>query len=57
MRAVVTLVSFVGILWGLSGSLTLPIGAGVTLPGYMVWAALAYAIAGHLAHRPGSAGP
>jgi vitamin B12/bleomycin/antimicrobial peptide transport system ATP-binding/permease protein len=46
MRAVVTLVSFLGILWGLSGSITLPIGAGVTLPGYMVWAALAYAIAG-----------
>ncbi|HWO03769.1 MAG TPA: ABC transporter ATP-binding protein/permease [Methylomirabilota bacterium] len=46
MRAVVTLVSFLGILWGLSGSVTLPIGAGVTLPGYMVWAALAYAIAG-----------
>jgi vitamin B12/bleomycin/antimicrobial peptide transport system ATP-binding/permease protein len=46
MRAVVTLVSFLGILWGLSGSVTLPIGPGVTLPGYMVWAALAYAIAG-----------
>jgi len=46
MRAVVTLVSFLGILWGLSGSVTLPIGAGVALPGYMVWAALAYAIAG-----------
>ena len=46
MRAVVTLVSFLGILWGLSGSVTLPIGAGVTLPGYMVWAALAYAIVG-----------
>jgi putative ATP-binding cassette transporter len=47
MRAVVTLVSFLGILWGLSGSLTLPIGAaGFTVPGYMVWAALIYAIAG-----------
>ncbi|HEY7434370.1 MAG TPA: ABC transporter ATP-binding protein/permease [Methylomirabilota bacterium] len=46
LRAVVTLVSFLGILWGLSGSVTLPIGAGVTVPGYMVWAALAYAIAG-----------
>ncbi|HKX00873.1 MAG TPA: ABC transporter ATP-binding protein/permease [Methylomirabilota bacterium] len=46
MRAVVTLVSFLGILWGLSGSFTLPIGPGVTLPGYMVWAALGYAIAG-----------
>ena len=47
LRAVVTLVSFLGILWGLSGSVTLPIGAtGITVPGYMVWAALVYAIAG-----------
>ncbi len=47
MRAVVTLVSFLGILWGLSGSVTLPIGAdGFTVPGYMVWVALVYAIAG-----------
>ena len=46
LRAVVTLVSFLAILWGLSGSVTLPIGAGVTVPGYMVWAALLYAIAG-----------
>jgi putative ATP-binding cassette transporter len=47
MRAVVTLVSFVAILWGLSGSITLPIGGGsVTVPGYMVWAAVIYAIAG-----------
>ena len=56
MRAVVTLVSFLGILWILSGPLTLPIGAGVTVPGYMVWAALLYAIAGtwlsHLIGRP-----
>jgi vitamin B12/bleomycin/antimicrobial peptide transport system ATP-binding/permease protein len=47
LRAVVTLVSFLGILWGLSGSVTLPIGgATLTVPGYMVWAALVYAIAG-----------
>ena len=46
LRAVVTLVSFLAILWGLSGSVTLPIGPGVTVPGYMVWAALLYAIAG-----------
>ena len=46
MRAVVTLVSFLGILWGLSGSVVLPIGPGVTIPGYMVWAALLYAVAG-----------
>ncbi len=47
LRAVVTLVSFLAILWGLSGSVTLPIGpSGITVPGYMVWAALLYAIAG-----------
>ena len=46
MRAVVTLLSFLGILWGLSGSMTVPIGAGWTVPGYMVWAALLYAIVG-----------
>jgi putative ATP-binding cassette transporter len=47
MRAVVTLVSFVAILWGLSGPLTIPLGSSsMTLPGYMVWAALLYAIVG-----------
>jgi vitamin B12/bleomycin/antimicrobial peptide transport system ATP-binding/permease protein len=42
---VVTLVSFVTILWGLSGALTLP-WIGLTVPAYMVWAALLYAIVG-----------
>ena len=47
MRAVVTLVSFVVILWGLSGTLTVAVGeVSVTLPGYMVWAALLYTIVG-----------
>ena len=47
MRAVVTLVSFIAILWGLSGAVTLPVGGFlVTIPGYMVWAALLYAIVG-----------
>jgi putative ATP-binding cassette transporter len=45
MSAVVTLVSFVAILWGLSGVFTLP-WIGVTIPAYMVWAALLYAIVG-----------
>jgi putative ATP-binding cassette transporter len=56
LRAVVTLFSFLGILWVLSGPLTLPIGAGVKVPGYMVWVALLYAIVGtwltHLIGRP-----
>jgi putative ATP-binding cassette transporter len=47
LRAFVTLVSFLGILWGLSGPATIPIGSfQLTIPGYMVWAALLYAIAG-----------
>jgi vitamin B12/bleomycin/antimicrobial peptide transport system ATP-binding/permease protein len=46
MRAVVTLVVFIGILWGLSGPLTIPLGAGWSIPGYMVWAALLYATVG-----------
>src|SRR5262245_31783015 len=47
LRAVGTLVSFVAILWGLSGPLTIPLGrVSMTLPGYMIWAALLYAIVG-----------
>ncbi len=43
MNSVVTLFSFAAILWGLSGSLEV---AGVSLPGYMLWVALVYAILG-----------
>jgi putative ATP-binding cassette transporter len=51
MRSVVTLFSFVLVLWGLSGPLTV---FGVTIPGYMVWVALLYAAAGTwLAHLIG----
>src|SRR4026207_2324488 len=47
LRAFVPLVSFLGILWGLSGAATIPLGTThITIPGYMVWAALLYAIAG-----------
>jgi putative ATP-binding cassette transporter len=53
LGAVVTLVSFIGILWGISGALTL---FGVSIPGYMVWVALVYAVVGtwlaHLIGRP-----
>ena len=39
--------TFVAILWGLSGTLTVPVGGfSITLPGYMVWVAVLYAIAG-----------
>ncbi|MEO8142884.1 MAG: ABC transporter ATP-binding protein/permease [Betaproteobacteria bacterium] len=43
LSAVVTLVSFIGILWGISGAATF---FGIEIPGYMVWVALVYAIAG-----------
>ena len=43
LSAVVTLVTFLGILWTLSGALEI---AGVSIPGYMVWVALVYAVAG-----------
>jgi vitamin B12/bleomycin/antimicrobial peptide transport system ATP-binding/permease protein len=47
LRAVVTLATFVAILWGLSGTMAIPLGAfSITVPGYMVWVALLYAAAG-----------
>ncbi len=47
LRAAVTLVTFVVILWGLSGTLTLRVfGVSITVPGYMVWVAALYAVAG-----------
>ena len=47
LRAAVTLVSFVVILWSLSGSLRVPLGSIlITVPGYMVWGALLYAAVG-----------
>lgn len=53
MRSVVTLFSFILVLWSLSGPITV---LGVTIPGYMVWVALVYAVLGtwlaHLIGRP-----
>jgi putative ATP-binding cassette transporter len=50
---IVSFASFVGILWTLSGQITL---LGVTVPGYMVFVALVYAVFGtwitHLVGRP-----
>ena len=45
MKAVVTLVSFIFILWQLSGTFTVPV-LDITIPGYMVFIALLYAVAG-----------
>jgi putative ATP-binding cassette transporter len=47
LRAVVNLAAFVAILWGLSGTLNVPLGTySLVLPGYMVWVALFYAVVG-----------
>jgi ABC-type long-subunit fatty acid transport system fused permease/ATPase subunit len=47
LGAVATLISFIVILWTLSGPLSLGfIGLDVTIPGYMAWAALIYAFLG-----------
>src|SRR5580765_891406 len=55
LNAVVTLGSFVGILWGLSGPAEFSVnGTHIVVPGYMVWAALLYAIVGTwLTHKIG----
>lgn len=43
LNAVVTLMSFVGILWSLSGSFSFSLGGdSFTIPGFMVWMALLY---------------
>jgi putative ATP-binding cassette transporter len=48
LNAVTTLLSFLLILWALSGPLVIPLPGGVALiiPGYMFWTALVYAAAG-----------
>ena len=47
LNSVVTLVSFVGILWGLSGAFSFAVGgSSYTIPGYMLWAAVVYCLVG-----------
>ncbi len=55
LNAAVTLGSFVGILWMLSGPLDIPLGgATYVVYGYMVWVAILYAIVGTwLTHKIG----
>ena len=57
LNAVVTLVSFIGILWTVSGSISFVLaGSSYTVPGYMVWVAVAYCAAGSIiAHFIGRA--
>ena len=57
MSAVVTLGSFLTILWGLSGAVSFTLGGStIEIQGYMVWVALIYAVMGtwlmHLIGRP-----
>ena len=55
LSSLVTLGSFIGILWTVSGSIAIP-GTALELPAYMVWAALLYALVGswltHAVGRP-----
>lgn len=49
LSTVVTLISFVTILWTLAGALTVTLGGTpIAIPGYMVWAAALYAVFGSL---------
>lgn len=55
LNATVTLVSFIGILWTVSGSISFALaGHMVTVPGYMVWVAIVYCAVGSVfAHTIG----
>lgn len=55
LSSVVTLVSFVGILWSLSGDLSFGfLGHEIFIPSYMVWVAIIYSLLGsYLAHWVG----
>lgn len=49
LNASVTLLSFVGILWGLSGSFSFILGdSSYSIPGFMVWMAILYCAGGSL---------
>lgn len=47
LNSVVTLLSFIGILWALSGAFSFSLGgSSYTIPGFMVWAAVVYCAVG-----------
>ena len=49
LNAVVTLISFVGILWSLSGAFAFTLGgSSYSIPGFMVWMAVLYCVAGSI---------
>jgi putative ATP-binding cassette transporter len=43
---VMTLITFTAVLWNLSSGFVLPLFGGLNVPGYMMWAAILYALAG-----------
>ena len=49
LSQIMTLITFAAVLWNLSGAFVLPIFGGITIPGYMMWAAVAYALVGSVA--------
>ncbi|MCC7425858.1 MAG: ABC transporter ATP-binding protein/permease [Alphaproteobacteria bacterium] len=55
LSAIVSLVSFIGILWALSNAIVIPwFGSRIRVPGYLVWIALVYSVIGTaIAHRVG----
>jgi len=47
LQATLLFMTFAGVLWGLSSDFSIPFeGREVTVPGFMLWAAIAYALAG-----------
>ncbi len=57
LSSLVSLATFAVILWHLSGSISIPVaGISVTIPGYMLWAAILYAgigsVLAHVIGRP-----
>ncbi len=51
---VLTLVTFAVVLWNLSSGFVLPLFGGIVIPGYMMWAAILYAMFGSwAAHKIG----
>ena len=46
---VMTLITFAVVLWNLSSAFVLPIFGGIEVPGFLMWAAIAYALIGSIA--------
>jgi putative ATP-binding cassette transporter len=58
LNAVVTLLSFVGILWTLSGAFAFTMGgASYSIPGFMVWMAVLYCTVGRLSSTMAASRP